>query len=304
VKFDFLREECIRAKESPSKQNSFRRLYLNQWTEQDTRWIDMGVWVECGREVDAAELEGRTCFAGLDLSSSTDLSALVLLFPPKEKKEETDEDEPYRVLCYFWIPEENIAQRVRRDRVPYDVWAQSGFIEATDGNVIDYEVIRAHIKALSQRFDIREIAYDRWGATQLSTQLQGDGLTIVPFGQGYASMSPAAKEFEKLLLGRQIAHGGNPVLAWMASNVAIKQDPAGNIKPDKGADRVDGRDGRNVVVPPADCAFSPTYVYGCPCNSPWHFPPKCQLRLSFRRSRRTSTGSRASWQWGATGRWA
>ena len=236
VKEDFLREECLRAKESPSKQNAFRRLHLNQWTEQDTRWLDMTVWGECAREVDVDELDGRACFAGLDLSSSTDLSAFVLLFPPK------DEDEPFKVLSYFWMPEENIAQRVRRDRVPYDTWVRDGFIEATDGNVIDYDVIRSRIGEFSRRFHIREIVYDRWGATQLSTQLQSDAFTIVPFGQGFASMSPAAKQFERLVLGRQIAHGGNPVLAWMASNVAIRQDPAGNIKPDKAKsrDRIDG----------------------------------------------------------------
>jgi phage terminase large subunit-like protein len=107
---------------------------------------------------------------------------------------------------------------------------------------VDYDVIRSRILEQRKRFNIQEIAYDRWGATQLSTQLQSEGLTIVPFGQGYASMSPAAKQFEKLILGRRVAHGGNPVLSWMASNVAVKQDPAGNIKPDKAKsrDRIDG----------------------------------------------------------------
>jgi phage terminase large subunit-like protein len=258
VKFDFLSEECERAKENPRKQNSFRRLHLNQWTEQSMRWIDMNVWGECKGDVDPEELAGRTCFAGLDLSRSTDLSAFVLLFPPEEREDESEgaagqpgpgdqplarpKREPYKVLAYFWMPEENIAQRVRRDRVPYDLWVRHGVIEATEGNVIDYDVIRKRINELSLRFEIREIAYDRWGATQLSTQLQGEGLMIVPFGQGYASMSPAAKAFEKLLLGRQLAHGGNPVLSWMASNVAIKRDPADNIKPDKAksSDRIDG----------------------------------------------------------------
>jgi phage terminase large subunit-like protein len=238
IKEDFLRDECLRAKESPPKQNSFRRLHLNQWTEQESRWIDMGVWAEGGREVDVAGLQGRKCFAGLDLSSSTDLSAFILLFPPKDG----DTVEPYKVLCNFWVPSENIAKRVTRDRVPYDSWIRDGFIEATDGNVIDYDVIRQRIGECGARFRIAEIAYDRWGATQLSTQLTSDGFTVVPFGQGYASMSPAAKQVEKLLLGRKLTHGGNPVLTWMASNVAVKMDPAGNIKLDKSKsrDRIDG----------------------------------------------------------------
>ena len=238
VKEDFLREECERAKENPRKQNSFRRLHLNQWTEQDTRWIDMAVWNECAGEVDADELKGRRCFGGLDLSSTADVSAFVLLFPPPKSEPQG----VYSVLCYFWIPQDNILQRVRRDRVPYDDWVRDGLVEATEGNVIDYEVIQKRIGELGKSYRIEEIAYDRWGATQLSTNLQSDGFTVVPFGQGYASMSPAAKQFEKLLLGRRLAHGGHPVLTWMASNVAVKMDPAGNIKPDKGKsrDRIDG----------------------------------------------------------------
>jgi hypothetical protein len=125
----------------------------------------------------------------------------------------------------------------RDDRVPCDAWVQGGFIEATDGKVLDYDVIQSRIGEFSKHFQIREMAYDRWGATQLSTQLQSDSFAIVPFGQAYASMSPAAKQFERLVRGRQIARGDNPVLSWMASNVAIRPDPAGNIKPDKAKSR-------------------------------------------------------------------
>jgi phage terminase large subunit-like protein len=203
------------------------------------RWIDIAVWDEGARPVDAKALYGRDCFAGLDLSTTTDISAFVLVFPP-EKDNKTNE--PWKVLCRFWIPEDNVRKRVEKDRVPYDVWIRQGFIRATSGNVIDYEAIRQSIIADQKQFRIREIAFDRWNATQLCTQLDSDGFVMMPFGQGFASMSGPTKEVEKLIVGRQFVHGGNPVLRWMASNVAIKQDPAGNCKPDKSksTERIDG----------------------------------------------------------------
>jgi phage terminase large subunit-like protein len=128
------------------------------------------------------------------------------------------------------------------DRVPYDVWIRQGFIHATSGNVIDYDVIRECIRTDAEQFRIEEIAFDRWNATQLCTQLASDGIEMMPFGQGFASMAGPTRELEKLIVGRQFAHGGHPVLRWMASNMAVKQDPAGNLKPDKAksSDRIDG----------------------------------------------------------------
>jgi phage terminase large subunit-like protein len=140
------------------------------------------------------------------------------------------------------MPAENVRKRVERDRVPYDVWIRHGLIEATEGNVIDYDIIRERIHEDAEQFQIREIAFDRWNATQLVTQLTSDGLQMFPFGQGFASMSAPTKELEKLIVGRELAHGGNPVLRWMMSNVSVKQDPAGNVKPDKSksTERIDG----------------------------------------------------------------
>src|SRR5262249_11988916 len=143
------------------------------------------------------------------------------------------EHEKWKILCRFWIPKENVQKRVHRDRVPYDVWIRLGFIEATDGNVIDYSVLRKRIGEDRGRFKIREVAFDPWNATQLSTELADDGFEMVPFRQGFGSMAGPTKEVEKLVIGRQIIHGGNPVLRWMMSNVAVVQDPAGNLKPDK-----------------------------------------------------------------------
>lgn len=239
LKFDYLEQEARKAQETPSYQNTFRRLHLNQWTQQSERFIDLAVWNACAGAVDLEQLRGRPCFGGLDLSTTTDISAFVLLFPP-EDDEAADRD--WHVLPFFWIPEENIGKRVRRDGVPYDAWVRDGLIEATDGNVVDYEVIRKRVKDLSERHHIREIAIDRWNATQITTQLEGDGLTMVPFGQGYKDMSPATKQLETLLLSKRLRHGGHPVLRWMADNLAVKQDPAGNLKPDKAksTDRIDG----------------------------------------------------------------
>jgi phage terminase large subunit-like protein len=236
IQLDYLARECLHAQQVPAYENTFRRLHLNQWTEQATRWLPMDAWDEGAGEVDAESLAGRRCYAGLDLSTTTDISALVLVFPP-------DEDDPnYRVLAYFWVPEESMRQRASRDGVPYEEWHRRGLIQATEGNVVDYDVIRARINELGQTYNIAEIAVDRWNSTQMQTQLAGDGFTVVPFGQGFASMSAPSKELEKIVVGRQLRHGGHAVLRWMAANVAIEMDPAGNIKPtkSKSSGRIDG----------------------------------------------------------------
>lgn len=231
VKEEYFAAEAAKALQLPSYENTFRRLLLNQWTEQDVRWLSLEAWDACRGTL--PDLEGRACYAGLDLSTTTDITALVLAFPDAGT---------VHMLPLFFVPEEGIHKRARRDRVPYDVWRREGHILATEGNVIDYDAIRAKVNELAERFNIREVAIDRWNATQLATQLTGDGFEIVAFGQGYASMSGPAKELEKRLLGRQVLHDGNPVLRWMASNVAIEQDAAGNIKPSKArsTERIDG----------------------------------------------------------------
>jgi phage terminase large subunit-like protein len=229
-----MRIAAQRAKSIPAQQNTFRRLYLNQWTEQDERWLDMALWDGCAGSVDVAALQGRECYAGLDLASTRDVTAFVMVFP--------DGEGGYDVVPHFWVPADSLAGRVKRDRVPYDQWRDAGVMHVTDGNVCDYDRVRADIMELSEQFDIREIAYDRWGATQLVTQLQADGAECIPLGQGFASMSAPTKELDKLILGRQIRHGGHPVLRWMAGNVAVEQDAAGNLKPSKkkSTERIDG----------------------------------------------------------------
>jgi phage terminase large subunit-like protein len=204
---------------------------LNQWTEQQTRFISLDVWDENGGVVSEDSLFGMECYGGLDLASTTDVAALALVFP-----------DDGQIVMRFWIPEDNMRRRVDRDRVPYDQWVRDGWITATPGNVIDYDRIRADVSELGKQFNIKELAIDRWNATQITTQLDGDGFTVVPFGQGFASMSAPTKELEKLLVGRELNHGDNPVLRWMASNVAVKEDAAGNLKPakDKSSEKIDG----------------------------------------------------------------
>lgn len=186
--------------------------------------------------IDKELLRGRRCYGGLDLSSTSDITALSLVFPPRT------ETEKYIVLPYFWLPEETLALRCRRDHVLYDVWEQQGFINTTEGNVIHYGFIEQFIEKLGMEYDIAEIAYDRWNATQMVQNLEGMGFTMIPFGQGFKDMSPPSKELFKLFMEGNFIHGGNPVLKWMAGNVVMRQDPAGNIKPDKekSVEKIDG----------------------------------------------------------------
>lgn len=231
VKEEYFAAECAKAQAMPAYENTFRRLLLNQWTENDVRWLPMDAWDACGDEL--PDLTGATCYAGLDLSTTTDITALVLAFPVAGT---------VYLMPFFWVPGESILKRSKKDRVPYDVWQRQGHIEGTSGNVLDYDVIRARINALSEKYRIKEIAIDRWNATHLSTQLAGDGFEVVGFGQGFASMSAPCKELERRVLGKEISHGMNPVLRWMASNVTVTMDAAGNMKADKAksTERIDG----------------------------------------------------------------
>ncbi len=236
VGIDKVRAACESAKQNPGEENAFRQLRLDQWVRQSVRWMPMEKWDACAFPVNGEELEGRVCYGGLDLSSTTDLTAFVLVFPPAE------EDGKYILLPYFWLPEETLALRVRRDRVPYDVWRRQGFIQTTEGNVVHYGYIEKSIERLGERFDIREIAFDRWGAVQMVQNLEGMGFSVIPFGQGFKDMSPPTKELMKLVLEKKIAHGGHRVLRWNMDNIFIRQDPAGNVKPDKekSTEKIDG----------------------------------------------------------------
>lgn len=236
VSIDKVQAACDSAKQNPGEENAFRQLRLNQWVKQAVRWMPMDKWDACNFHVNEDDLEGRVCYGGLDLSSTTDITAFVLVFPPM------DEDDKFAILPYFWIPEDTLELRVRRDHVPYDIWERQGFLQTTEGNVVHYGYIEKFIEQLGERFNIREIAFDRWGAVQMVQNLEGMEFTVVPFGQGFKDMSPPTKELMKLTLEQKLAHGGHPVLRWMMDNIFIRTDPAGNIKADKekSTEKIDG----------------------------------------------------------------
>lgn len=227
---------CARAKEIPAQENTFRRLYLNQWTEQAERWITMTVWDACQvLGFDRKRLLGRRCYLGMDLSTTRDLTAIVAVFP--------DDEGGFDVLPMFFVPDATMRERVQRDRVPYDLWAKSGHLTPTPGAVVDYEVIRQTLKDWAAEFELRQIAYDPWNAIDLVTRLrEQDGFDCVPMRQGFASLSAPTKSLEKAIVSKALRHDGHPVLRWNMSNVAVEQDPTGNIKVSKkvSTERIDG----------------------------------------------------------------
>ncbi len=230
VKLDYLMEKCERAKKIPGQQNAFKQLHLDVWTEQAVRWLSLDVWDENAGPLEYEymldELEGRECVAGVDLSSTTDLTSVELAFE--------DEDGSVDVLSFCFVPEDSIAERTRQDRVPYEVWQDQGWLTATPGNVIDTEYIaELLIEDLGKRFKIREVAYDPMFATQFAIRVEEAGFTAVPIRQGFAKMSEPSKALERLLLGHKLRHGGHQVLRWAASNVAILNGPDESIRPDK-----------------------------------------------------------------------
>lgn len=237
-KLDNMREKAHKAANMPAALNSFLRLELNVWTQSETKWVSRIHWDACGDPVDAEGLRGRICYGGLDLSSNTDITAWVLIFPP------AGVNDKYQVLCRFWIPEDAMEERVKRDRVPYDAWVRAGYVMTTPGNAIDYDFILAKIAEDRDAYDIKELAFDRWGVKSIESKLtdMGEKDWVIQFGQGFSSMSPAMRDLDRLILKHQLAHGNNPVLRWMADNLVVSQDAAGNIKPDKerSIEKIDG----------------------------------------------------------------
>ena len=225
ISLEYIQRECKRAQETPTFENTFKRLHLNIRTEQDVRWLQMLAWDECDRLIDPKALEGHECYGGLDLASTNDLASFTLSFP--------NEVNGYDILTWSWCPEDKARERDRKTNIPYLTWAKEGFLYLTPGNVIDYEYIRNHILEIWKLYDIKSIGYDRWGADWIVNQLGNEGLDIMEYGQGFASMSAPTKELEKIVSGKQLGHGKNPVMRWAASNVTVEEDAAGNLKPNK-----------------------------------------------------------------------
>lgn len=239
VKLDDLERKIRKADGSPAALTAVLRLHFNVWAESAEGLLDMQLWRKCPAEpLDWEDLAGWTCFGGLDLASRLDIAALVLLYPPTEPKT------PFDVRCLFWIPEDTARERSKRDRVPYLTWIRQGWIRATPGNVIDFDRIRADIVALRDVHGqhIEEIAIDPWNATQLATQLDGDGFTVVETYQGFRNLAEPTQELLGLVAARRINHGGNPVLTWMAGNVVPDVSGDGAMKPSKkkSREKIDG----------------------------------------------------------------
>ena len=230
---DEMRIMCQRAQEIPAQENSFRRLYLNQWTEQSSRWLSLLQWNACAGPTPS--YAGRVCYVGLDLSSTTDTTALVAVYPDAD-------GQGFDVRVAAFLPADKLRERTTRDRLPYDEWARRGVLIATPGNVVDYERVRAELQAWADESDVREVAYDPWNATDLVQRLSAqDGLNCVPVRQGFASLSAPTKALEKAVLSRALRHDGHPVLEAHIGNVAVETDGAGNVKPSKklSTDRID-----------------------------------------------------------------
>lgn len=238
VKPDDLARKAEKAKQIPGAQNPFKRLHLNEWTQQSDRWISLELWDEnAGEPVDEAALAGRACYGGLDLSSVSDLTSWVMVFPRDEDREAVD------ILCRFWCPEEKLQDDQNRYRDQYQAWARDGWLQVTPGNAVDYGFIRAQILRDAETFRLQDMNVDRlFQGYQLTAELADEGIKVFGMGQGFLSMAVPMKEFERRLLSNKLRHGAHPVLRWMANNVAVRQDPAGNVKPDKATSqgRIDG----------------------------------------------------------------
>ena len=270
VKVDDFEQQYREARQSPGFQNTFLRLRLNRWTQQEVRWILRKQWEACAGPLSwqemAEALKGKSCYAGLDLSTTTDLSSLILLFDssvePDDPNYPTEEEiegaganilvpgfeygDPlpgYDILPFFWCPEEGIRIRSKKDRAPYDVWARDGALIATEGDAVDHNFIRRKIQDLGRDYTIQEIGYDRFNAHKLAVELeQEDGFTMAAISQGFGAMNTPTKALDILYRRRQIRHGGHPVLAWCADNVSIDLDAYDNWKPSKtkSRERIDG----------------------------------------------------------------
>jgi phage terminase large subunit-like protein len=238
----YMQGECLKALQIPGRENTFRRLHLNQWTENDVRWLRMEDWAACGNDEDM-ELIGSECFGGLDLASKLDLNAFALWFPKQRA-----------ALVHFWLPADNLKQKMDRDRVPYEQWEKEGWLTLTEGNSVDQEQIRAYINRQASLYDIKEIGFDPWNATQMSYWLQDDGAKVWELRQGFQTLSEPTKEFERAVVSHSLKHDNNPVMRWQLGNVITKEDDNGNIKPDKKKSR--GRiDGIAALVMAMACAM-------------------------------------------------
>lgn len=236
---DYMRTEFRRALNQPAEQREFKRLHLGIWSESAGGWMPMDRWNGCALETDDAKLKGRKCVAGVDLSATTDVTAYVELYLP------TREDPRWVARPFFWLPQAKIDAAKRGefgDLVRYDLWHEKGLINATEGDVVDYDAVLNFVTARAEKVKVLEIGVDPWNATQFMTDLTNAGFPVVEVRQGYKTLSEPTKKLLELVLANKFAHDGHPVMRWMMSNVSIDRDPADNHKPSKklSRQRIDG----------------------------------------------------------------
>lgn len=236
VKLDDLQRKALKAREVPAAQNNFRRLHLNQWTEQATRWLSLEVWRRNSAVYTLDDLAGQPCVAGLDLSTRKDLTALCLAFPASDKSAGR-----VRLWPVFFLPTTQLSEREAADKFPYGVHLRNALIVPIAGEVIDFSVVRRTVNELAQRVHIQSIAYDPWNAEHLAQDLAADGFTLEPCRQRFSDMSEPTKQFEALLLAGSIAHPGSAVLDWCAGNVVVVTDASENLRPTKDPKKTKGR---------------------------------------------------------------
>ncbi len=226
----YLREQVTEARGMPAKEAIVRRLNFCQWTAAASPWLSAAVWEPCRQDFSADDLRGRRAYAGLDLSSTTDLTAFVLLVEPR------DPGEPWSILPWAWLPEDGLHDRCQRDRVDYLAWKRDGFLETSPGRAISKRHVLQRVAQLCATFDVQDIAADRWRLADFVQIAADEGITLPPmveFGQGFKDMSPAIDQFETAILNRTVRHNGHPVLTWCAANAVTDIDPAGNRKLNK-----------------------------------------------------------------------
>lgn len=232
---EFLRREVQQAKNNPSQLVNLLTKNFNKWTDSSSTWIEYEKWKEnkIPDHIDDDYLSTLDCFGALDLSSTRDITSFT--------KTWVDDGKVYSRNIYY-IPEDTLWARVKKDRVRYDLWVEEGWIKVTPGNTLDYGFIKNDIMEDMDRFQLKGIAFDRWNSDQLVIWLTGEGVEMYPHGQGFVSMSAPAKKFETMVYQKQFLHDGNPVTAWMLGNVELSTDPSGNIKPDKkkSPEKIDG----------------------------------------------------------------
>ncbi|MCI0526317.1 MAG: terminase large subunit, partial [Nitrospira sp.] len=232
---EFLSSEAKKAKQSPANLARFLRLHLGIRTKQTTKYIDLDSWRASAGSIDESALEGRFCFGGMDLSATSDITAVCWTFPDRAY-------DKYEAIWRFWLPEAKLEDLNRRTAGQAEVWVRDGLLKLTSGNVIDNDEILYTIDQDAQKFNVRTIGYDRWMASDVVRRLTDNGLQCVGVQQSIAALNPATKEMLRLVLSKKYIHGGNPIMLWMIDNLSVEMDSSGRVKPNKtrAADKIDG----------------------------------------------------------------